>query len=202
MSIWSRSAAEQARERFWRTPPQDPTRAFKKSGTPYFRPGHDRVLMPDDFMPVGEHARKHLRSVHPEYLLWVDRQPWSRRWDAWKPVSDYISRFPPSIENLAMPPDDILYVDALRKHPTRIPCFQKGSAHLHTLPGFEDLLHAFVVGALSLSRDWYQPGKLPHYDLTVNKHAQALRYGVRLISDSQLIAHKDTWVQYFRSKRQ
>ena len=192
-SIWSRSAAEQARERFWRTAPPDPTRHHKESGTPYFRPGHDRVLMPDDFMPVGEHARKHLRAVPPEYLLWVDRQLWSRHWLAWKPVSDYISRHLIQQDHIAIPPNDILYVDALRK---------QSHAHLHTLPGFEDLLHAFVVGALSLSRDWYQPGKLPHYDLTVNKHAQALRNGARLIDDTQLIAHKDTWIQYFKSKRQ
>lgn len=206
MSIWSRSAAEENREQFWRTPPKDPTKAHRKSGTPYFRRGQGRILMPDDFMPAGEHAGKHLRAVPVDYLVWVDAQPWSRHWAPWIPVSDYISRFVTSDAETSgaietPPASSILFMDELRKHPTRIKCFEAGSAHLHTLPGHEDLLHAFAVGGLGLSRDYYQLGRLPHYDLTVGKHAQALRLGVTLVPDRQLIDHKDTWVQFFASKR-
>lgn len=196
-------------KRNWRLfngPQKDPTAEHSRRGVPYFKKGRDRVLMPDDFMPVGAHSRKHLRAVPVEYLLWVDRQSWAGQWVGWEPVRDYISRYitpdPETSGAAAVPPDNIIFVDCLRKHETQIPCFKAGSAHLHTLPGQEDLLHAFAVGGLHLSRDWYQPGRLPHYDVTVGKHAVALRLGAVLIDDHQLIAHKDTWVAYFRSKPQ
>lgn len=204
--VWSESPEERRRWKLFNGKQEDPTQKFKRSGTPYFRRGRDRVLMPDDFMPIGHHAGKHLRAVPPEYLLWVDTQAWSKQWTPWEPVHDYIERFilsdPETAVAIEVPQHSVLFVDKLRIHETKIQCFKAGSAHLHTLPGHEDLLHAFVVGALHLSRDWYQPGRLPHYDLTVGKHAQALRLGVVLIEDQQLIAHKDAWLQFFRSKPQ
>lgn len=225
MSSWSPTPEQRRKEAFWRTPPKDPTRAPRRAGVPYharrsIAADGTRILMPDDFMPVGEHAGKHLRAVPADYLLWVNSQPWATRWTHWQPVADYLSRFPlpqspsPDSDPQSQPSIDgsdphfaplcgqpIFYVDALRQHPTQIRCFKAGSAHLHCLPGFEDFLHAFVVGALHLSRDYYQPGRLPHYDLTVGKHQQALQHPcVQLISDRQLIAHKDQWLQFFQSR--
>ena len=201
---WSPSNAAAAKEKFWRTAPVDPTRPFQKAGVPYFRRGHDRALMPDNFMPVGEHAGKHLRAVPVDYLIWVDSQPWSRHWAPWAAVHDFIERFITDPEAAAahnVPTGPVIFVDVLRKHVTTNPLFIPGSAHLHCLPGNEDLLHAFAIGALHLKTAWYQRGRLPHYDLTVAKHAAALRHGAHLITDPQLIEHKDNWLAYFQSKR-
>jgi len=226
MSSWSPTPEQRRKEAFWRTPPKDPTRAARRAGVPYharrsIAADGTRILMPDDFMPVGEHAGKHLRAVPADYLLWVNSQPWAARWAHWQPVADYLSRFPlsgsgsdqplqtiangsgsdPSATANAPQVQPIFYVDSLRQYPTHIRCFKAGSAHLHCLPGFEDFLHAFVVGALHLSRDYYQPGRLPHYDLTVGKHQQALQHPcVQLISDRQLIEHKTQWLQFFQSR--
>lgn len=205
MSIWTRTNEEHRRARFWRTAPQDPTRPFKDSGTPYFRAGKNRVLMPHDFMPVGTHAGKHLRAVPMDYLLWVDAQPWSRFWTAWEPVHDYLTRHVPdpadAADGYGVPTTPILFVDRLRKWPTKIKVFEAGSAHLHTLPGHEDLLHAFAVGALGLSVRYYQRGQLPHYDLTRNKHGQAMKHGAIQITDQQMIENKNTWLQFYQTKR-
>lgn len=215
MSTWSLSHEQKRKEAFWRSKPKDPTRAFAKAGLPYHARRSvtatgTRILMPDDFMPVGEHTGKHLRAVPLDYLLWVNAQPWSKRWLHWQPVADYISRFitdasdaQETTVNHRQPPQTtaIFFIDRLRPWPTQIKCFKAGSAHLHCLPGWEDYLHAFVVGALGLSRDYYQPGKLPHYDVTVGKHQQALQHPcVQLIPDEQLIAHKEQWLQFFRTR--
>lgn len=208
MSQWSQSNDQLRKERFWRTPPPDPTRRAARAGVPYYRTGKGRVLMPDDFMPVGPHARKHLRAVPNDYLLWVNAQPWSKCWVQWQPVADYISRFlidasdaGPSTVNHGQPsPTPVIFVDRLRVWPTAIKCFKAGSAHLHTLPGWEDYLHTFAMGALALDPRWYQTGALPHYDVTVRKHALALELGVQQIPDRQLIAHKEQWLQFFRTK--
>lgn len=208
MSTWSISNEQRDRERFWRTPVPDPTRAPKRAGVPHFAKRNSlRALMPSDFIPIGEHAGKHLHAVPHDYLLWVNAQPWAKHWPQWQPIADYIDRnlldASDSDRPLESPHPDtpLFFVDRLRRHPTPLRCFQAGSAHLHCLPGHEDRLHAFAVGFLRLSRDYYQPGRLPHYDLTVTKHAQALEYRyVELITDEQLMSHKNQWVQFFQSK--
>lgn len=201
MSVWSPSNEERNRERFWRTPPPDPTRLAKRAGVPHFAKRNSlRALMPSDFIPIGEHAGKHLHAVPQDYLLWVNAQPWSKTWPQWQPVADYISR---CIIIFYDPPatTPLFFVDRLRKWPTAIRCFKAGSSHLHCLPGHEDRLHAFAVGALRLNRQWYQNGKLPHYDLTVGKHKQALSHPyVQEIPDLQLVEHKGQWIQYFQTK--
>ncbi len=220
MSAWSLSPEEHRRERFWRSKPQDPTRAHAKAGIPYYSRGRgrDRVLMPDDFMPVGEHTGKHLRSVPTDYLLWVNAQPWAAHWPAWAPVADYLSRFAaeliepelivdsPSPEGSADTPvrsGSGPGPSTINSNPPSTPV----PALFHCLPGHEDRLHAFALGALGLDRRWYQSGKgvsLPHYDLTAARHAQALTHqatgSVQLVTDQQMILHKDTWQQFFRSK--
>lgn len=199
---------DRRRFRLFNGPQPDPTRQGKRSDVPYFRKGHGRILGPDDFMPVGEHAGKHLRAVPPEFLLWVDQQPWSTTWAPWEAVHSYIERYilsdPETAAGIALPVGPVIFVDSLRQWPTSIPCFKAGSAHLHTLPGFEDFLHAFAVGALHLKTAWFQhePGKLPHYDLTVSKHASALQHGAQIITDTQLIEHRTQWRTHFQTSRQ
>lgn len=208
MSTWSLSNEQRERERFWRTPVPDPTRAPKRAGVPHFAKRNTlRALMPSDFIPVGEHAGKHLHAVPKDYLLWVNAQPWAKDWPQWQPIADYIDRHlidasdSDRIEQYREDTTPIFFVDRLRQYPTQLRCFKAGSAHLHCLPGHEDRLHAFAVGYLRLSRDYYQPGALPHYDLTVTKHQQALQYRcVELIPDKQMIQHKEQWLQFFRTK--
>jgi len=47
-------------------------------------------------------------------------------------------------------------------------------------------LHAFAR-RLSLKRGWFQSKTMPHYDLTENKRASALRLGALEISDRRLV---------------
>lgn len=201
---WSESEDQKRKWRLFNGPQRDPTRRHAKAGVPYYRRGKDRVLMPDDFMPIGAHSSKHMRVVPPEYLLWVDSQPWAKNWMGWSSVSDYISRFitcdPETSQSIQVPTTDIIFVDRLRQYPTNLRCFAAGSAHLHTLPGYDDFLHAFAVGALGLKREYYQYKQLPHYDLTVGKHSQALANGAVPIEDDQLVEHKATWVTFIKSR--
>lgn len=194
---------DRRRHRFWNTKPTDPT-ALSRRGGAYFRPGTNRVLGPDSFMPIGEHASKHMRAVPLEYLLWVHAQPWAKHWDSWQPVTTYLENYvlPDHETSDTLPdmPTPTFYLDRVRRWPTKIKCFKDGNSHLHCLPGHEDFLHAFAVGGLNLSRDWYQPGSLPHYDLTTSRHEHALRLGAVLIDDPQLVDHKNTWIDFFRSK--
>jgi len=203
MSVWSQTSAEARRERFWRTAPKNPAREAAKRGHTYFRRGI-RMLDPHASMPCGEHQGKLMRAVPLDYLLWVDAQPWSQHWDPWPAVHDYLNRYVRS---------DADTQDALPDLPT--PTFYLGPpppvspsprlqvcSTLHCLPGHEDLLHALAVGALNLSRDWYQPGRLPHYDLAPKRHDHALRLGAVLIEDTQLMQHQNTWLEFYRSKPQ
>lgn len=204
MSVWTETPEERRRWHLFNGRQIDPTRAPKRHGRAYFRRGAMGVLMPDDFMPVGEHASKHLRAVPVDYLLWVNAQPWARDWPQWQPVADYIARFitegaetPPTVEPPAGP---VVFVDPLQRFPGAAPIFRDGSAHLHTLPGHEDLLHAFAVGGLRLRRDWYLTRPAPHYDLTKAKHARALDLGAVQIDRRQMGEHVRTWHEFFRTK--
>lgn len=68
-----------------------------------------------------------------------------------------------------------IYVDEIRMWPhARHRCFKSGSAHL-TADTVEEL-HAFA-GRLGMKRSWFQPLSSPHYDLSPNKHTEALRLG-------------------------
>lgn len=181
--------------RRWRTfngPQIDPTRQGKKSDTPYFRRGQNRILGPDDFMPTGEHAGKHLRAVPPEYLLWIDQQPWSRQWAPWEAVHSYIERYIlPDAETAAainLPVGPIIFVTE--------------AGLLHTLPGYEDMLHAFAVGAINFKTLLYQKGPLPHYPLPPSKQAAALHHGAHPIDRETFHHHKAQWLTHFQTRRQ
>lgn len=204
MSVWSEMPHERRRRLLFNGPQIDPTREAKRHGRAYFRKGSMGVLMPDSFMPIGDHSSKHMRAVPVDYLLWVNAQPWASEWPQWQPVADYISRFitegaetPPAVEPPAGP---VIFVDPLQPFMGGPPIFREGASHLHTLPGHEDLLHAFAVGGLRLRRDWYQNKSAPHYDLTKAKHARALELGAVLIDRRQMGDHIATWREFFRTK--
>lgn len=92
MSVIDFSPEDRRRWKLFNGKQPDPTTAFKTAGVPYFRRGKNRVLGPDDFMPVGPHAGKQLRAVPVDYLHWVNSQPWASTWAPWAAVSDYLSR--------------------------------------------------------------------------------------------------------------
>lgn len=160
-----------------------------------------RPLMTHSPMPMGPYVGKHMHQVPSDWLLWVDAQVWAERWPAWKPIRDYIARHPAVVTG-EVTREPLIFVERHRIYPNCWGHFKDGSGHLHTLPGHEDKLHAFAVGALNLNPDWYQPGTPPHYDVTVNKHGQALRAGALLIEDRQLIEHRRVWERFFSTKPQ
>lgn len=184
---------DRRRHRLFNGPQIDPTQAAARHETPYFRHGKDRVLMPDDFMPVGEHTGKHLRAVPYDYLRWVNAQPWAAQWRHWQPVADYLTRFP--LPEVSAGHELVIFVDTLT------PCVPTktwrwpSSCHLHCLPGHEDKLHAFAIGALGLERRWYQKpaAHMPHYDLNEAKQETALGHGAELVDRRQMGEHIRLW---------
>lgn len=199
MSQWSLSPAQQRKEQFWRTAPKDPTAPHKTSGVPYHarrsvtRDG-DRVLMPDDFMPIGEHTGKHLRAVPADYLKWINAQPWTESWHEWQPVADYLRRFPFTDATL---PEITLIVDAVRIHPGAKGIFREGSSRLYVTRDADlPYLHAFAHGALSLWRQWFRPADAtapPHYLLTPAAQQLAIDLGATLVSSRVSAADADDW---------
>ncbi len=67
-----------------------------------------------------------------------------------------------------------VYVDEVRRWPTRIRCFAQGSAHLTADTLGE--LHA-LAARIGLRRAWFQGGRIPHYDLTPAKREAAIAAG-------------------------
>lgn len=189
MSAWTQSNEQRDRERFWRTPPPDPTRAFKRSGTPYYRPGKNRVLMPDDFMPFGPHAGKHMRAVPTDYLHWVNTQPWSKAWPHWQPIADYLDRHPERSESSeALAKDGPLFYLSLTRQ-------------LYTLPGHEDLLQTFAEAVLNQRPCHYQTGAPPHYQLTMAQVIRARQKTlIQQVTFRQRAEHRDLWIQFFQTK--
>lgn len=61
----------------------------------------------------------------------------------------------------------------------------KQSCHL-TCDGNLEELHAFA-DSLGLRRSWFQRGSIPHYDLTPNKRAAAVRAGAQQVSTVEAI---------------
>ena len=191
MSTLNFSPEDRRKFRLFNGPQHDPTRLAASAGVPYYRPGKGRVLMPDDFMPVGPHAGKHLRAVPPDYILWVNAQPWAATWAHWQPVADYLSRFlttdPDAQDGLHPAAGPKIYLTALRGI----------TAELHCLPGDNDYLHTFAEGALHLDRShfWNNPqyAEYPHYRLAAKKHDTALGHGAELIDAPTRLAHIRQW---------
>lgn len=175
---------------FWNTAPADPLALAKKAGTVYH---NGRPLMPESAMPVGEHLGKTMRQVPRDYLRWVDAQPWAAQWPAWERVRDYLTRFPETAGAGAL--ETVIFVDVLT------PCTPSPAwrwpqvCHLHCLPGHEDRLHAFALGALGLPREWARMshGGMPHYDLNESKQDRALGCGAELCDRRQMGLHIQLW---------
>lgn len=196
------------RHRLFNGPQIDPTRRAKKRGHDHYASrNRSRILMPDDFLPLGPHAGKHLRAVPVDYLLWVNQQPWAAQWSRWQPVADYISRFlvsdPETPPTADIPVGPVIFVDEIQQYPgPTARCFRDGSCHLHTLPGFLDLLQTFAIGALDLDPDWLQHKTMPHFDLTKGKRELALQHGAQPVDRRQVGYHIRRWREFRDSRPQ
>lgn len=80
--------------RFWNTAPADPIAAARADGRDHYNRTLGQVLMPDSFMPRGEHREKTMRNVPAAYYEWLQRQPWFQTSPRWADVRDYLKRFP------------------------------------------------------------------------------------------------------------
>lgn len=83
--------------RWWNTAPADPVMQAAEAGVGHYNRVLGRVLMPDSFMPLGEHRQKTMRHVPAQYLLYVWGDKALRANPRWAPVLDYIARFLPVI---------------------------------------------------------------------------------------------------------
>lgn len=66
----------------------------------------------------------------------------------------------------------------------------------HMIADSERELHIFARN-ISLKRCWFQTNTIPHYDLTPNKRAQAIRLGALEITDKRLVM----MINKYREKR-
>lgn len=94
MALDSDLRGDEKAHRFWNTAPVDPIKAALLDGRPHYNRVLGRVLMPDSFMPVGEHREKTMRNVPAEYYRWLLGQAWFGKSEKWAAVRDYLDRFP------------------------------------------------------------------------------------------------------------
>lgn len=81
-----------------------------------------------------------------------------------------------------------VYVDEIRRWPTKIRCFKAGGCHL--MADTLEELHAFAA-QLGLRRSWFQPRSSPHYDLTPSRREAALALGAVFVpAREQAIARR------------
>ena len=92
-----------------------------------------------------------------------------------------------------------VYVDRLVKRGRSTNWPYPSSCHL--VADSVDELHTFAQ-LLGLKREWSQlQGSIPHYDLTSNKRAQALRLGAVEAGEEQLADMMRVWRRTMRCPR-
>lgn len=213
------SADDQRKWDLFNGPQRDPTAAAKKHGFAYQgkRQRGGAPLMPDDFMPIGPHAGKHLRAIPAWYFAWVQAQPWAASWPDWLPIADFLDRFPQFTgeEGSAGTPPPIphptFYVDALRPRTPTSRAARPGwkwerEARLYCSPGNSDtldLFHTFAAGALRLRLSWFITSPLdlrekghfiPHYPLSPSKQEDALHHRCVTLADEAAVQfHTRQW---------
>jgi len=62
-------------------------------------------------------------------------------------------------------------------------------------------LHAAARG-LGLKPEWFQVGRMPHYDLTARKRAAAVVLGARLASRSKVAELIQRWQEKIRRRKE
>lgn len=84
----------------------------------------------------------------------------------------------------------MIYVDQLRDWGWRLRGKRSSSCHL--VADTEAELHPFAQ-RLGLKHAWFQGKNVPHYDLTPNKRALALKHGAKELSNRE-------FVQFYQSR--
>lgn len=84
----------------------------------------------------------------------------------------------------------MIYVDQLRDRGWVLRGKKIESCHMAADTLSE--LHTFAI-RLGLKRSWFQSKTHPHYDLTPNKRALALRRGAHKLSDSDFVKQLRKW---------
>ena len=183
------------KHKFWNTAPVNPLAEAKKRGLAYTS---RKPLMADSPFPFGEHLGKTMRQVPPDFLRWVDEQPWADTWHAWAPVRDYLQRHPlpePKDELQARPVS--IYVSPIRVDPGARGVFREGAARLYVAQEAHlEPLRCFAAGALDLRVDWMRAADAtapPHFLVTPEKQARALGLGAELVTLRQMDEHTWHW---------
>ncbi len=57
----------------------------------------------------------------------------------------------------------------------------------HMLADTEEELHA-MAARIGLRRSWFQPNSSPHYDVSKEKRALAVKYGAKEVTNKELVA--------------
>lgn len=96
---------DEAQWRFWNSAPADPIAAARADGRDHHNRVFGAVLMPDSFMPRGEHREKTMRNVPQDYYRWLQRQAWFEGSTKWADVRDYLQRFP--LASAQLPPKTV-----------------------------------------------------------------------------------------------
>lgn len=78
----------------------------------------------------------------------------------------------------------MIYVDGLRNWGWVLR--RKRTESCHMVADTLEELHAFAK-RLALKRAWFQPSSYPHYDLTPNKRALAVRLGAKELSNKEFV---------------
>lgn len=87
----------------------------------------------------------------------------------------------------------MIYVDDLQACRTSKRWPWPESCHLFCDVGALDSLHSFAA-RLGLKRRWFQPNpRLPHYDLTPNKRAQAVKQGAAEATREDMVKKSHEW---------
>ena len=187
---WQPSNKAARKDRFWNTSPPNVTEQARQAGRAHFNRSLHAVLMPQSVMPIGPHTGKLMERVPPDYLAWVQAQPWAADWHPWHPVADYLTRFPtensePRTENNEWPSHICTVTPMQACAPTQdwtypehalLRCHRDTWLH-------EDKYHTFALGALGLRPPWFDP-KLQAYRLTAQKRHRAIQLGAGELAPS------------------
>lgn len=190
---WASSKEENEKFKFWGTAPTDPRAEARKHGGAHFDRVLHTTLMPDSPMPVGPHSEKTLRQVPPDYFAWVQAQPWAAAWTPWKPVADYLARFPIERPETYVWPSHIAFVSALQACTPTQDWTNTQHAFLTCHPDkwqHEDKFHTFALGALGLRPRWFDR-ELQAYRLTPRRRQMAIDCGAFALPPSPAAARAE-----------
>lgn len=212
MSALLHETPEERRKRlFFESAPPDPTAQAKKAGSAHWNRSLGTVLMPQSVMPIGPHTGKLMERVPHDYLAYVQAQPWSKTWDPWHPVADYLTRFPLSLPlsaegGAAVSPSPSLRAASPQSVSQSCPMWPSHIATVTTMQActptqewnypehallrchhdtylHEDKFHTFALGALNLRPAWFDT-KLAAYRLTFPKRHLAIQLGAGELAPS------------------